>query len=99
MFFELNDSKDGIIKSISINLSKLDKSVCDHLKESLKNKVKIVDNKIIIKTNMTLDDLKTLNDGYLTFHTQFIVDNVIVLSKHNSNQEKIVNKLNKVEEE
>lgn len=77
MFFELNNSKNGIIKSISIDISKLDKSVCDHLKESLKNKVKIVDNKVIIKTNMTLEMLKTLNDGYMTFHSQFILDNVI----------------------
>jgi len=40
MFFELHNSKEGIIKSISIDISKLDKSICDHLKESLKNKVK-----------------------------------------------------------
>lgn len=77
MFFELHNSKEGVIKSISIDISKLDKSVCDHLKESLKNKVKITDNKVIIKTNMTLDDLKILNDGYLTFHSQFILENVI----------------------
>lgn len=77
MFFELHNSKDGIIKSISIDLSKIDKHVKDHLLESLKSKIKINDNKLIIKTNMTLEILKTLNDGYLTFHSQFIVDNVI----------------------
>ena len=77
MFFELHNSKEGIIKSISIDTSKLDKSVCDHLKESLKNKVKIVDNKVIIKTNMTLEMLKTLNDGYNEFHSQFILENVV----------------------
>ena len=77
MFFELHNSKEGIIKSISIDISKLDKSVCDHLKESLKNKVKITDNKVIIKTNMTLEMLKTLNDGYNEFHSQFIIDNVV----------------------
>ena len=77
MFFELHNSKEGIIKSISIDISKLDKSVCDHLKESLKNKVKIVDNKVIIKTNMTLEMLKTLNDGYNEFHSQFILENVV----------------------
>jgi len=77
MFFELNDSKNGIIKSISIDITKLDKSVCDHLMESLKKNTKIVDNKVIIKTNMTLEMLKTLNDGYLTFHSQFVLDNII----------------------
>ena len=77
MFFELNNSKNGIIKSISIDTSKLDKEVCDHLKESLKSKMKIVDNKVIIQTNMTLDMLKELNDGYVEFHSQFILDNII----------------------
>lgn len=77
MFFDLCDSKDGVIKSISIDLSKLDKHVKEHLEESLKSKIKIIDNKVIIKTNMTLEMLKTLNDGYLTFHSQFILENVI----------------------
>ncbi len=77
MFFELHNSKEGIIKSVSIDISKLDKHVCDHLKESLKNKIKITDNKVIIRTNMTLDMLKTLNDGYNEFHSQFILENVI----------------------
>ncbi len=77
MFFELNDSKNGIIKSISIDLNKIDKDVKDHLLESLKSKVKIIDNKLIIKTNITLEMLKTLNDGYLTFHSQFVLDNII----------------------
>jgi len=77
MFFELNDSKNGIIKSISIDTSKLDKDVCDHLKESLKGKMKIIDNKVIIKTNMTLEILKELNDGYIEFHSQFIINNII----------------------
>lgn len=77
MFFELNDSKNGIIKSISIDLSKIDKHVCDHLMESMKRNTKIVDNKLIIKTNMTLEELKILNEGYMTFHSQFIIDNVI----------------------
>ncbi len=89
MFFELNDSKSGIIKSISIDLNKLDKHVCDHLKESLKNKIKITDNKVIIRTNMTLEMLKTLNDGYNEFHSQFIIDNVInpkEILKHEQNR-------------
>lgn len=77
MFFELHDSKNGIIKSISIDTSKLDKSVCEHLNESLKGKIKIVDNKLIIKTNMTLDVLKDINDGYIEFHSKFIIDNVM----------------------
>ncbi len=77
MFFELNNSTNGIIKSISIDLSKLDKHVKNHLIESLKSKIKINDNKVIIKTNMTLEMLKILNDGYLTFHSQFIVENVV----------------------
>ncbi len=33
--------------------------------------------KIIIKTNMTIEMLKKLNDGYNEFHSQFIVENVI----------------------
>lgn len=33
-------------KPVGIDLSKVDKSVCDHLTESLKSKIKIVDNKI-----------------------------------------------------
>ena len=76
MFFELNDSKSGIIKSISIDLSKMDKDVCDHLLETLKKNIKIVDRKIIIKTNMTLSELKILNDGYSEFHSRFIDENI-----------------------
>ncbi len=77
MFFELNNSKNGVIKSISIDLSKIDKSVCDHLTKSLKGKIKIVDNKLTIKTNITFDDLQTLNDRYIELHSKFIVNNVI----------------------
>lgn len=77
MFFELHNSKNGIIKSISIDTSKLDKDVSEHLTESLKGKIKIIDNKFIIKTNMTLDDLQALNDGYIEFHSKFMIDNVI----------------------
>lgn len=77
MFYQLYNSKNGIIKSISIDLTKLDKDVCDHLGETLKNKIKIVDNKVIIKTEMTLEQLKTLNEGYNQFHSQFILENII----------------------
>ena len=81
MFFELCDSKCGIIKSISIDLTKLDKNVCDHLTETLKNKIKIIDNRLTIKTNMTLDELESLNKGYNEFHSQFILENVIKINK------------------
>ncbi len=77
MFFELHNSKNGIIKSISIDLSKIDKSVCDHLTKSLKGKMKIIDNKVIIKTNMTLNDLQALNDRYIELHSKFIINNII----------------------
>lgn len=77
MFFELNDSKDGVIKSISIDLNKLDKHVYAHLIESIHKSTKIVNGKFIIKTNMTLEELKTLNEGYMTFHSQFILENII----------------------
>jgi hypothetical protein len=81
MFFELGNSKKGIITSISFDISKLDKSVCDHLCESLGKKVKIIDGRVTIKTNMTLDDLKTLNDGYNEFHSRFILNNVVNFNK------------------
>ncbi len=77
MFFDFCDGKNGIIKSISIDTSKLDVNVKEYLLESIKKDVKLVDNKIIIKTNMTFEMLKKLNDGYNEFHSQFIVENVI----------------------
>ena len=77
MFFNFDSGKDGIIKSISIDVNKLDVSVKDHLVESLKNKVKIVDGKAIIKCDMSFEELKTLNNGYNEFHSKFILENVI----------------------
>lgn len=77
MFFKFDSGKEGIIKSISIDVNKLDVSVKDHLMEFLKGKVKIVDGKIIIKCDMTFEELKVLNDGYNEFHSRFILDNVI----------------------
>lgn len=77
MFFELHDSKNEIIKSISIDTSKLDESVREHLNESLKGRIKIVDNKLIIKTNIIHNVLKDINDDYIEFHSKFIIDNVI----------------------
>lgn len=93
MFFELGDSKKGIITSISFDINKLDKSVRDHLCESLGRNIKIVEGRVILKTNMTLDDLKTLNDGYIEFHSKFILQNVIHFkrqSKEESVKEKSV---------
>lgn len=81
MFFKLNDSKNGVIKSITFDVEKLDESVKDHLKEVLKNKIKIVDGKVVLKTNITLEDLKIINDGYNQFHSQFILENVINYKK------------------
>lgn len=81
MFFELGDSKKGIIKSISFDISKLDKSVRDHLCESLGKNVRIIDGRVVLKTNMTLDDLKTLNEGYNEIHSRFILKNVIKFKK------------------
>jgi hypothetical protein len=77
MFFELGDSKKGIITSISFDVSKLDKDVRNHLQESLGKNIKVADGKIILKTNMTLDDLTMLNNGYNEFHSKFILKNVI----------------------
>ncbi len=77
MFYELYNSRNGIIKSISIDLNKLDKDVRDHLEETLKSKIKVVENKVIIKTEMTLEQLKILNEGYNQFHSQFITENII----------------------
>lgn len=78
MFFKIYDSSKGYIKSIFFDIHNLELSVCDHLKEVLKNKVKIEDNKVIIKTpGLTIEELKTINEGYEQFHSQFILDNVI----------------------
>jgi len=76
MFFEFHDGRNGIIKSISIDTSKMDIGVREHLRETLKGKVKFVGDKVIIKTHMTLDDLKALNEGYNTFHSCFILENI-----------------------
>lgn len=77
MFFELGDSKKGIITSISFDVSKLDKDVRNHLQESLGKNIKVTEGKIVLKTNMTLDDLTMLNNGYNEFHSKFILKNVI----------------------
>ncbi len=77
MFFEFESGKNGIIKSINFNIDKLDKSVKEHLQETLKNKVKFVDNVAIVKCHMTFDELNKLNEAYNTFHSQFILENVI----------------------
>lgn len=88
MLYELYNSKNGVIKSISIDLNKLDKDVKNHLEETLKGRVKVVDNKVIIKTSLTLDQLNTLNNGYNEFHSKFIVDNVISkVSEQNNGEE------------
>lgn len=81
MFFELGDSKKGIITSISFDVNKLDKDVRNHLQESLGKNIKVTDGKIVLKTNMTLDDLTTLNNGYNEFHSKFILKNVIHFEK------------------
>lgn len=86
MFFELGNSRKGIITSISIDVNKLDKDVRDHLYESLGKSVKTVEGKVVIKTNMTLEDLKTLNDGYNEFHSQFILRNVIHFKKQTKDE-------------
>lgn len=78
MFFKLEDSKKGRITSISIYTSNLDVDVLSHLKESFtKKKVKIEENKFIIKVDYSLEELKTLNEGYNQFHSQFILENII----------------------
>lgn len=96
MFYNLNDSKNGIIKSISIDLNKLDKDVREHLEETLKGKVKITDNKFIIKTEITLEQLRQLNAGYNEFHSKFIDENIIVPIKQNLKSTKEQNKTEEV---
>ncbi len=82
MFFKFESGKDGVIKTISFDIEKLDESVKSHLKEVLKNKVKIKDGKAIVKTpGITIEELKTINDGFEQFHSQFIFDSVINYKK------------------
>ncbi len=82
MFFKIYDSNKGFIKSIFFDVQNLDLSVCDHLKEVLKNKIKIEDGKVIVKTpGITVEELKTINDGYEQFHSQFILESVINYKK------------------
>lgn len=82
MFFKIYDSNKGFIKSIFFDIKNLDLSVCDHLKEVLKGKMKVEDEKVIIKTpGLTIEELKTINEGYEQFHSQFILDNVINYKK------------------
>ena len=79
MFFKLNDSKNGIITSVCIDYNKLDENVINHLIEVFpKKKIKInkESNIIIIKTDITLNELNKLNDGYAKFHSDFVTDNL-----------------------
>jgi protein-arginine kinase activator protein McsA len=77
MFFNFESGKNGIIKSINFNIDKLDVSVKEHLQESLKKKITFVDNVAIVKCHMTFEELNKLNEAYNTFHSQFILENVI----------------------
>ncbi len=82
MFFKFESGKNGIIKTINFDIEKLDESVKSHLKEVLKNKVKIKNGKAIVKTpGITIEELKIINDGYEHFHSQFIIDSVINYKK------------------
>ena len=88
MFFKFESGKNGIIETISFSIEKLDESVKSHLKEVLKNKIKIKDGKVIVKTpGITVEELKTINNGYEQFHSQFIIDNVIDYKKDTSTKE------------
>lgn len=77
MFFEFESGKDGIIKSVSFNISKLNDSTREHLEETLKNKVKYDGSKCIVKCHMTFEELNKINKAYNEFHSQFILENVI----------------------
>lgn len=79
MFFKFVSGKDEKVKMIKISLHNIDEDVKDHLIESLKGKVKIDDDKILIKCDMTFEELGTLNEGYNQFHSQFIIDNLFTV--------------------
>jgi hypothetical protein len=81
MFFKFESGKDGIIKTISFDIEKLDESVKTHLREVLKGKIKFEGEKAILKCSMSLEELKTINDGFEQFHSQFILDSVINYKK------------------
>ena len=76
MFFKLNNSKNGIIKSISFSINNLDKDVADYVEETLKGKIKIKENNVIIKCNITLKELEMLNNNYNEFHANFLFDQI-----------------------
>ncbi len=91
MTFELCDSENGLITSISIEISKLD----NNLKEYLENNVKIKDKRFIINIdNITLNDLKELNVKY-----NKLISTENSLNKVNDLDEKLQKKLNKAIEE
>lgn len=88
MFFEFESGKNGIIKTISFNISKLNDSTREHLEEVLKNKVKYYGSNCVLKCHMTFDELNKLNEAYNTFHSQFILENIISVENITKKMEK-----------
>lgn len=77
MFFNLEDCKSGRVTSISINLSNMDNDLKNYLITAFdKNDTKIYNGKIVKKVNLSVDDIKILNDGFYQFIAQFIDDNL-----------------------
>ena len=63
-FYNVQTAKSGKVVEIYIDISELNDNIIDHLKEVLKNKIKFMDNKCIIKTNLSLYELDQLNEEY-----------------------------------
>jgi len=77
MYFEFYSGNNGVIESVSIDMSKLDKSLCNYLKNSSINDINIINDKIIIKTCIKPDVLESLNIGLSECIYKYVLDNVI----------------------
>lgn len=85
MVFELCDSENGLITSVSVEMSKLD----NQLKEYLENNSKVKDKRVIINTDkITLDNLKELNDEYDIYMSTREISNKTIENNEDENIQK-----------
>jgi len=77
MWYEFYSGNKGMIESISIDMSKLDKSLCDYLTSSIRDGVKIINNRIVIETYINPNVLEELNRGLFECIYKYTLDNVM----------------------